>query len=417
MLTGLYPSRHRMIGTKSGDKLPDSMVTAPELLSDTGYQTIGVSENPYAGEAKGIDKRFDDFIKSVPSGVRGLLTYQHGISFLKYAFQTRKHGPGFTFDVGAHGKQNSYFTTDITKRKLRRASKADQPFFCYVHYNDPHHEYIPPISYRDEYIDEIDATLKEALAFAQRMHDDLYELIAEGVPFSDEEWEMLYAMYDATIKYTDACVGELFDFVQQQFEDAIVVITADHGDLFGEYGLLGHHMVLHDGLIHVPMITHGLEDVAHHSNNPTQHIDIMLTLLSVADADTSQFQGYDIREHSREMAISQDLRGSVDDPDRESYELIRTHNPEIDLSHLPESIATAVRTMEFKLVQTDEWSKLYRLPDETNHVQTAYPSVFDDLKSFLDEWLTTDGTPFEDAPEETELSDDTEQHLQDLGYM
>ena len=196
-----------------------------------------------------------------------------------------------------------------------------------------------------------------------------------------------------------------------------MVIAADDGELFGEYGRLGHHMVLHDGLIHVPMITHGLEGVAHHSENPTQHIDIMQTLLSVAGVDTLQFQGYDIREHSREMAISQDLRGSVDDPDRESYELIRTHNPEIDLSHLPESMATAVRTTEFKLVQTDEWSKLYQLPDETNHVQNAYPSVFDDLKSFLHEWLTTDGTPFEDAPEETELSEDTEQHLQDLGYM
>lgn len=417
MLTGLYPSRHQMIGTKSGNILPESMATAPELLSKEGYKTIGISENGYAGEAKKLDERFDEFVKSSLSSVRDLFSYQHGTSFLKYAFQTREHGPGLTPDVSAHGEQHSFFTTDITKRKIRRASKSDEPWFCYVHYNDPHHAYVPPLSYRDEYINEVDATVEEAISFARQMHDELYEWMADGVPLSEREWELLYAMYDAVIKYTDACVGELFDFVQNLPTDTIVVITADHGDLFGEYGLLGHHMVLHDGLIHVPLITHGLKEVSHHAEKPTQHMDVMQTLIAVAGADTSQFQGYDLRTESREMAISQDLRGTVDDDNADNYERIKQHNPDIDLTHLPESMVTAVRTTEFKLVRTDEWSKLYQLPDEMVDVAAEYPSVFDELSSFLDEWMNTEGQPFEAAPKEVELSDQTEQHLRDMGYM
>ncbi len=406
-----------MIGTSSGDMLPKSMKTAPELLSKQGYRTIGISENGYAGEAKGIDERFDDFIKSSPSGIRDLFSHQYRSSFLKYSLKMRKHGPGLTLDAGEHGKQNSFFTTDITKRKLRRVSKMDEPFFCYVHYNDPHHPYIPPVSCRDEYVDEINATIGEAVTFAQRMHDEMYEWIANALPLSDDKREILYAMYDATIKYTDACVGELFDFVQKRFEDTIIVITADHGDLFGEYGLLGHHMVLHDGLIHVPLITYGLDDVDHHAERPTQHIDIMNTILSLVGTDTSQFQGYDIRQQSRDVAVSQDLRGTVDDNEAQNYERIRQYNPDIDLSHLPRSLITTARTTEFKLVQTKEEKKLYQLPNENSDVKNSYPSIYKELTSFLDTWLETEGKPFETAPKEPKLAEETEQHLREMGYI
>lgn len=417
MLTGLHPSRHRMIGTNSGNVLAKEMKTAPELLSNLGYRTIGVSENGYAGTAKDIDERFDDFVKSSLSSSRDLFSYQHGVSFLKYALNPREHGPGYTFNKSAHGKQSSFFTTDIAKRKLNRVSGSDEPFFCYVHYNDPHHPYIPPLSYRDKYISEIDATVEEALTFAERMNNKLYEWMAEGLPLSNREWEMLYAMYDATIKYTDACVGRLFNFVHNQFENTIVVITADHGDLFGEYGLLGHHMVLHDGLIHVPLVTHGLTGVDHHVGTPTQHIDIMKTLLSIAGADTSQFQGYDIRENSRTVAISQDLRGTVDDDEERNYDRIRKYNSSVDLSHLPKSMVTAARTTDFKLVQTDDWTKLYELPNEQEDVSNKYPSEFEDLRSFISEWMDTEGTPFEVAPGEAELTEETEEHLREMGYL
>jgi len=407
-----------MIGTDSGNILPDSIKTAPELLSEQGYYTIGVSENGYAGEAKGLDVRFDDFTKSSLSSIRDALSLDFIPALTKYLLSLRSHGPGFNLDKSAHAQQNSFYTTDITKRKLKTASKHDKPFFCYVHYNDPHHPYLPPLSYIDEYLNEIEASAEDAMAFAQKMHDELYPLMAEGLPIAKDQWEMLHAMYDATIKYTDACVGKLYDLVTNQIKrDTIVVITADHGDLFGEYGLLGHHMVLHDGLIHVPLVTHGLEGVEDHTQKPTQHIDIMQTLISIAGADTSQFQGYDLQTETRTKAISQDLRGTVDDAKAQNYERIVQYNPDVDLSHLPKSMVTAVRTTDLKLVQTDEWTRLYALPNETEEVSKEYSDQFVELQSFTQQWLQTEGEPLDTTSEKPELSSDTEQHLREMGYL
>lgn len=417
MLTGLYPSSHRMIGSQTVNSLPESMVTAPEFLSDQGYRTIGVSENGFAGAAKGIDERFDEFTMSSPSSVGDIFSTEFGLSFLKYSFKTRSHGPGFTLDKHAHAKQSSFFTTDITKRKLRRASKKNKPFFCYVHYNDTHHPYIPPLSYRDEYVDEVTFSADEAVAFALQMSDERWQWMAEGLPISERDWEMLYAMYDATIKYVDACVGDLFNFVQDRFDNTVVVITADHGELFGEYGLLDHHTVLHDGLIHVPLVTHGLDGVSHHTQQPTQHIDVMQTLLSTVGADTSQLQGYNLREQSRTVAVSQALHESVDAENRENYDRIRQYNSNADLLDLPESLTTSARTTDHKLVQTEEWRKLYELPDELNDVKDENPSVYENLTTLLNDWLDTHDVSFKHAPEEAALSEEMEQHLRDMGYM
>jgi uncharacterized sulfatase len=224
-------------------------------------------------------------------------------------------------------------------------------------------------------------------------------------------------MYDSTIKYTDKCVGELFDFTQKHSDNTVVVITADHGELFGEYGLLGHHIVLHDGLVHIPLVTYGLDDVSHHTDNPTQHIDIMKTLLGLVGADMSQFQGYDLREQNREIAISQDLRGTVDDDEAKSYERIRQYNSDFDYTHLPESLVTAIRSTEYKLVQTDSESKLYQLPDETKDIKHKYSEVYNKFTFLIEEWWETQGKPFEAAPKKTELTEEMEQHLQDMGYI
>jgi uncharacterized sulfatase len=414
MLTGLYPSRHGMIGNEPGI-LPKEITTAPELFAEQGYQTMAVSQNPYAGEAKGLAERFDDFTDISLSDVNDFLYFTP--TLFRYAFNVRSHGPGMVSSKVAHSEQCSFYINDIVKRKLKSVSKKDRPFFCYVHYNDPHHPYIPPLSFRDEYTNEIESTAEEAVAFAREMHNNLYQWVAEGLQLSDSQWKMIYAMYDAIIKYTDSCVGRLFDFVTNNFSDTIVVITADHGDLFGEYGLLGHHIVLHDGVIRVPLVTHGLTGISEQTTRPTQHIDIMKTLLSIAGANTSQFQGYDLRNEIRTKAISQDLRGSVDNDAVPNYERILQYNNDIDLSHLPQSMVTAVRTTDFKYIYTDKWTKLYRLPNETDDVTEAYPDQYTELQSFTDQWLQSEGTQIDIATEEVDLNEETEQRLRNMGYL
>jgi uncharacterized sulfatase len=380
-----------------------------------GYRTLCVSENAYAGEAKGFDERFDRYVRSTAS--YDLFTPRFLPILARYATKMRSHGPGFSLDKRAHTEQNSYFTTEITKHQLRQLSNEAAPFFCYVHYNDPHHPYLPPKSHRNEFLDEISASYDEARSLVEEMHEDMYEWMADGLDVPDKDWEMIHALYDATIKYTDSCVGELFDFVTDRFEDTLVVITSDHGELLGEYGLIGHHIVLHDALIHVPLVTYNLDAATVHVDRPTQHIDVMQTLLSIAGAETQQFQGYDLRSSGRDRAISQDLRGTIEDDEKPDYQRIKQYNPEIDLSHLPQSTVTAVRTEAYKLVHTDQWEQLYQLPNECDDVSETNQSMFSELSSFVVEWLASEGQPFEAQTREAGLSAETREHLEEMGYL
>lgn len=129
ILTGLYPISHQMLGEHSEDLLPDSILTIPEILADAGYHTICVSENWFAGEVKGFDKRFHEFTSSKILDKRDLVSKEILRTLPKYISKLTEHGPGFTSEMSAHGRQSSLFTTDIAKQKLKRNDKSDQPFF------------------------------------------------------------------------------------------------------------------------------------------------------------------------------------------------------------------------------------------------------------------------------------------------
>jgi arylsulfatase A-like enzyme len=63
-------------------------------------------------------------------------------------------------------------------------------------------------------------------------------------------------VYDAEIKYTDAAVGRLLDFLKDKglLENSIVFITADHGEEFMEHGMVDHSNKPYASNSHVPLI-------------------------------------------------------------------------------------------------------------------------------------------------------------------
>jgi len=56
----------------------------------------------------------------------------------------------------------------------------------------------------------------------------------------------------------DAAFGEFLGFLRQRglYENSIVILTADHGDSYGEYGRYGHSDFLFPEIIRIPMIVH-----------------------------------------------------------------------------------------------------------------------------------------------------------------
>lgn len=401
ILTGLAPSRNTL--GISGRYLPDRVQTVSERFSDAGYETALLSRNSFVSSATGLDRGFDhsqwlaaETIREV--GVRTLF---------KYLLNVRSHSAGLTPDTAKHA--TPYLMNETAKRWLADFER-DRPFFFYLHYNEPHRPYYPPLSYIEEYADDIEMGGRAAAERALEIHRNLKELVATGCNLDDSEWAALRAMYDAEIAYTDEMVGRLVDHVRSTVSgETVVVITADHGELFGEYGLMSHKYVLIDAVTRVPLIVDGLdEQLSVESDDILQHADVMRTLLALAGVDVEESVGVDLRESAPEFAVSQ--RGPTE------FDDLYEHDGSFDASRFHKSTLTALRTPTYRYQRSDDGADLFELPDENTDVSADNPDIVADLSGRLEAWLDEHGQPNE-HPRDAKYSGAVQRQLRDLGYL
>ncbi|MFC3956981.1 sulfatase [Halovivax cerinus] len=399
ILSGTYPSRH---GTYYADRsgFPDELPLVAELLQDVGYHTAAVSNNAYASELTGLERGFDDFtlLGTTPfdllksAGVR---------SVAKYIANIRRHSVGFETDLHAHSA--AYLVNEVTERRIRSAS---EPVFLYVHYNETHRGFYPPLPYLDRFTDGLDISPREAASIAMDIHHNLVEIVANGCELSETELAALEAMYDGEIAYTDDRVGALYETIQTLLGETIIVITADHGELFGEESMLAHKYSMHNAVLNVPMVVQGIEGLT--DEGPIQHSDVIRTLLEVAGARTETIQGVDLREEQREFAISQSPPGTLDP--------LLEHNASYDKTKFPTEPYSVCQNGQFKYIDRSDGPHLYRLPDETTNVASEHPDAVEQIGDFLSYWLETEGERIGSGQEIT-LDGKTQSRLADLGYL
>ncbi|MBZ0269123.1 sulfatase-like hydrolase/transferase, partial [bacterium] len=127
-----------------------------------------------------------------------------------------------------------------------RGGNDDRPFFAWVHYYDPHASYAPPARY--------------AKRFA-------------GNP------------YDGEVAYTDAALGTLLEELRAdgRLGKTLVIVTADHGEAFGDGGELTHGFLLRESTLRVPLILSapGMLPAARRIAGVTPTADIVPTVLDL----------------------------------------------------------------------------------------------------------------------------------------
>ncbi len=131
---------------------------------------------------------------------------------------------------------------------------ADEPLHLLVNYFDAHDPYRP--------LPEFDLWSEELPVSEDPAADDEAKTAADKV-------ERTLALYDGEIRGMDHQIGELLDHLEitRGLDDTLVVITADHGEAFGEKGAVGHAMWLYEPLIRIPMI------VRRPGGEPARHLD------------------------------------------------------------------------------------------------------------------------------------------------
>lgn len=414
MLTGTHLSTHTVGADGKGQsKIPDGLETLPELLSEAGYETALFSSNSFLSSATGLDRGFDfsNFVRMTPSnfaGVDEVARDSWRCLFSRFVEDPTIHPGKLRRDV-RDGKND--LVRDQAKRWFETRWSGTAPFFAYAHVFSPHHPYLPPRRYLDAYPSDARLDTEEAYSLVEDLYEDGEEIarrVATGLDLTDGQWEAIRSLYDAEIRFADRTTHEIVEAARSRSDrDLVIVITADHGDLFGERGLISHDLVCHDGLIRVPIVTVGIDDIADGPDQLSQHIDLSYTIAALTGTLTDQFEGRDLREPGRWYAISQ--RGAAD---LEGY---RRYDPEFGADDLFEGPLTAVRTADYKYLTDGRSEKLYRLPDERNNVLADEPDTASELSAVLElegiEWSQGEGG------EEATFDDGTRDRLRDLGYM
>ena len=250
LFTSQHPDTHLAYGDRG---LMEGTFIFPEGLRAAGFHTVMFSQNGYASPMWGLGQGFEE-------------AYYE-----------------------PHLKQAGRDVPDIWRPEalLELISewlegRPRTPFFAYVHFMPPHDPYLapdgmkhmflgqqPPNAWQGPYpFDEVEPGLRRrSRAWPERQHRAVVNL------------------YDGHLRYADWAVGELARLLRARglFGTTLFIVTADHGEAFGEHGYRGHTFSAYDECIHIPLVIRFPGDAVppRRVDGLTQTVDLLPTVFDL----------------------------------------------------------------------------------------------------------------------------------------
>ena len=231
MLCGKYPSEMKRDGRFFTRWYPENELIS-ERAQAKGIRTLTGNGHGYFLAPFGVNQGFDDY------------------RLLKGTFLDK---------TGVHDV-NSDRLNALAKEMLSDPKNVDatgkRPFFAYFHFLDPHYRYVKH---------------KESPDFGNKRRD----------------------LYDNEVHYTDRWVGDLVDWAQGQpwGKNTVVIITADHGEGFGERGHYRHAYEVWESLVRVPLIIHVPGAKPRRIETPRGAIDLAPTMAELMSLSVEGYRG------------------------------------------------------------------------------------------------------------------------------
>ena len=352
IFTSLAPPQHGASMRRRRALAPEALTLA-EVLREQGLATASFNGGAQLDAAFGVAQGFD--------------LYEIG------------DGPDDPFDV-------------VVDRAVRwLADHGERRFFLFLHTYEVHHPYRPSaedlaalgLAYEGDLPSSIPLDLLREINSGQR-------------PLAPGDLEFIRRAYDAQIRSVDRALGRLVDELQARalYDRVLLVLTSDHGEEFGEHGVVGHHShTVFDELLRVPLLVK-LPESAHGGRT----VDAMVAGIDVAPTIVA--------------GLGFEIPPSFDGVDLVALVEGRTEGPEQVLSKV-DGGATSVRTARWKWAQ----KRLYDLqedPGEKTDVQAAHPEQAAALRRLKDELLARRpagvGNPIE-------VEEALHEQLRELGYV
>jgi hypothetical protein len=209
-------------------RLAPSVPTLAEQLQQDGYINAAVVTNPFNGIRYGFHRGFDRF------------TDLSRLALRRYALRRssllRLVSPSVT-DVGAQ-------VTDAGITLL--SALVGGRYLLWLHYLDAHAPYA------------IDPASLDPLARCELpdCFNGWSEVRQGKLTLSEGEKSRIREMYEADLRYLDIQLDRLLSEAQRLgvLQDALVVITADHGEAFWERGEVEHGSSFHEAQVRIPLL-------------------------------------------------------------------------------------------------------------------------------------------------------------------
>jgi len=257
LMTSLEPSVH---GIEHGfidddvivkqEVIPESVALWPELLREAGYRTYGVTANTHLYGHFGFAQGFDRY---------------ECVGFL-----------------------DATKVIAVVDKWRGEIVGGDDPWFLWVHLLDPHGRYRPRKPWIQEYFPHFRPLW---MPIRNVFVPENYKQF--GVTRGTRVFDLVNALYDSEIAYTDRAIRSIAEKVGLAAND-LVVVTSDHGEEFLDHGGFGHGITLYEEVIRVPLILRmpGAAHAGRVVSAPVSLIDVLPTVLDIVGAEApAELQG------------------------------------------------------------------------------------------------------------------------------
>lgn len=351
MFSSRYP---RLTGmTRNGLRLPANVPTITEQFRMAGYQTFCVQSNwTLKAHLSGLDRGFDVYEDDFHHKRWGLIKPER-------------------------------YANEITDIALALLAKRDtsKPFFCWIHYSDPHAPY------------------RHHRGFTPSAKTGALSGRRAGVN----------ARYDSEVAFADHHIGRLLEGIPR--ENTFIVFAADHGESLFEHDYLGHGRRIYQEGLHIPLLMAGPGISAGRSQTQARGVDIGPTLLAMAGIPrVPEMLGLDLLDPSTPQArerVIETYGGAV----------LKLPGIKALMAERPPQKQGVLRQGWKLILDNDGGQELFYLPQDPGEIHNRAASESEltaSLRKAIDEWNARyPRHGFEAAG----MSRDDEDALRSLGYI
>lgn len=398
LFTGTYLSKHGAVNLHR--YLDGKSTTLAEVLYSHGYNTVIFSNNYFISVKDfGLSRGFN--IIEGP-------TYPKS-NFKRIIHKGKRWLTG-SLDCGA--AVTNMFVRDFIDRR----SNSDNPFFLFINYMEAHAPYnhVPK-----KFLKRL--VRKGGRKRIKSTNQDRLKYLTRSIEMTEDDFKLLRSFYDSQISYLDFRVNEVLEILKHKgiFDNSIIIISSDHGDMIGEHNLMHHSYCVYEELIKVPLILKlpYRNDQGKKQNDLVSLIDIFPTLTELLgitnDFLERQLQGVNLplekSDRSREYIFSE--------CERPKNEFKDTY-PDFDFSIYDRQLL-AIRSKQYKFIwSSDNNNELYAVekdPTEQRNLIDQESEKARYLESELFKWYDSFDKP-QIEEEVVELDQKVKKRLATLGY-